>query len=225
MDPADWRVGDVIEGRYRVLRVHGNGGMGLVYRVRHLGWETDLAVKSPRRELLHDGRARERFVAEAENWVTLGLHPHVCGCHYVRTIGGIPRIFAEYVTGGSLREWIDDGRLYEGGPERATARILDLAIQIAWGLGHSHAQGLVHQDVKPANVLVDTAADGTDPVAKVTDFGLAARAGELQRRSARVAARRSHRRGTPGPPRGAARRRGRPVGGRPPFRPGPPGTG
>ncbi|MFB4303286.1 WD40 repeat domain-containing serine/threonine-protein kinase [Actinomadura sp. NTSP31] len=163
-----WRVGDVIDGRYRVTRVHEHGGMGLVYRVRHLTWGIDLAVKSPRPAALADAAGRARFVAEAENWVSLGLHPNVCGCHYVRTLDGIPRVFAEYVPGGSLHEWIEDGRLYEGGPARALERILDVAVQTAWGLEHAHGRGLVHQDVKPANVLLH--ADGT---VKVTDFGLA----------------------------------------------------
>ncbi|MDL4813708.1 protein kinase domain-containing protein [Actinomadura opuntiae] len=163
-----WRVGDVVDGRYRVTRVHEHGGMGLVHRVRHLTWGIDLAVKSPRPEAIADAAGRARFVAEAENWVSLGLHPNVCGCHYVRTLDGVPRVFAEYVPGGSLNEWIDDGRLYEGGPARALERILDVAVQTAWGLEHAHGRGLVHQDVKPANILLH--ADGT---VKVTDFGLA----------------------------------------------------
>ncbi|MFJ9773939.1 WD40 repeat domain-containing serine/threonine protein kinase [Kitasatospora sp. NPDC101157] len=171
-----WRVGDVIEGRYEVLKVHQQGGMGLVHRVRHRAWGIDLAVKSPRPELLRDDRARERFVAEAEHWVSLGLHPHVCSCHYVRMVDGLPRVFAEYVTGGSLSDWIHDGRLYEGGEVRSVARILDFSVQVAWGLEHAHTRGLVHQDVKPANVLLDpvsNGAGGLDVVAKVTDFGLA----------------------------------------------------
>ncbi|WP_436497003.1 WD40 repeat domain-containing serine/threonine protein kinase [Actinokineospora sp. HUAS TT18] len=162
-----WRVGDVVDGRYEVTRVHEHGGMGLVYRVRHLEWGTDLAVKCPRPELFRTDDDRERFVAEAEAWVSLGLHPNVCGCHYVRTLGGVPRVFAEYVTGGSLREWIDDRRLYEGG----LPLIVSLAIQAAWGLEHAHSRGLVHQDVKPANVLL--AVSGSAVTAKVTDFGLA----------------------------------------------------
>ncbi|MBS2550595.1 protein kinase [Catenulispora sp. NL8] len=184
--PALWQVGDVVAGQYRVTRIHERGGMGLVYRVRHLGWDTDLAVKCPRPELFASAADQERFVAEAETWVSLGLHPNICGCHYVRVLGGIPRVFAEYVEGGSLREWIDDGRLYagggspggpggpgaSGGPDRATARILDLAIQTAWGLHHAHERGLVHQDVKPANVLIAVGPDG-EVTAKVTDFGLA----------------------------------------------------
>lgn len=166
-------MGDRIADLYDVREVHEQGAMGLVYRVRHLGWDVDLAVKSPRPDLFATEPDKQRFIREAETWVSLGLHPHVCACHYVRTLAGAPRVFAEYVDGGSLRDWIDDGRLYEGGPEHALARVLDLAIQTAWGLAHAHDHAVVHQDVKPANVLL--ARDGT---AKVTDFGLA-RASEL----------------------------------------------
>ncbi|MFC9243304.1 protein kinase [Streptomyces sp. NPDC057136] len=166
--PPHWPTGMVVDGRYRVERMHGHGGMGLVYRVRHQIWDTDLAVKCPRPEWFQNPADKQRFVTEAETWVSLGLHPHVCSCYYVRTIDGIPCVFAEYVEGGSLADWIANGRLYEGGPSAALARILDLAIQTAWGLAHAHGRGLVHQDVKPGNVLV--AEDGT---AKVTDFGLA----------------------------------------------------
>ncbi|MFF4924114.1 WD40 repeat domain-containing serine/threonine-protein kinase [Kitasatospora sp. NPDC001261] len=166
--PAPWSVGEVVADQYRVLRVHTEGGMGVVYRVRHLEWDVDLAVKCPRPELFGTPEQQERFVREAETWVSLGLHPHVCGCHYVRVLDGLPRVFAEYLPGGSLREWIDDRRLYAGGPAESTARILRLAVEAAWGLRHAHGRGLVHQDVKPANVLLDL--DGT---AKVTDFGLA----------------------------------------------------
>ncbi|MGW2936543.1 WD40 repeat domain-containing serine/threonine protein kinase [Streptomyces sp. NPDC001156] len=165
---SGWRVGERVLGLYDVTAVHGEGGMGLVHRVRHLGWGLDLAVKSPRPELLRGPADRERFVREAETWVDLGLHPHVCACHYVRTVAGVPRVFAEYVDGGSLRAWIDDRRLHRGSPEEVLARMLDIAIQMAWGLAHAHQRGVVHQDVKPGNVLL-----GADGVAKITDFGLA----------------------------------------------------
>ncbi|MEV0645626.1 protein kinase [Phytomonospora sp. NPDC050363] len=178
--PPRWGVGDVIDGRYEVTAVHEDGGMGLVYRARHRSWATDLAVKSPRPEMFANPADREMFVAEAEAWVSLGLHPNVCGCHYVRLLDGVPLVFAEYVPGGSLRQHIIDRRLYAGGEPAASARVLDLAVQIAWGLQHAHDNGLVHQDVKPANVLIDGA--GT---AKVTDFGLArARAGSGRHRDA-----------------------------------------
>ena len=163
-----WRVGNLVADLYRVLDIHGEGAMGLVYRVRHVGWDVDLAVKSPRAKWFRGDEDRERFVREAQTWVELGAHPHVCTCYYVRTIDGVPRVFAEYVTGGSLKSRIDDGSLYEGAPREALERILDIAVQVAWGLAYTHGQGVVHQDVKPGNVLL-----GKDGTARIIDFGIA----------------------------------------------------
>jgi WD40 repeat protein/serine/threonine protein kinase len=169
-----WRIGEVIDGRYEVTALHEHGGMGLVYRVRHLAWDIDLAVKSPRPDRFGSPEDRQRFIAEAETWVSLGLHPHVCNCYYVRVLDGVPRVFAEYVPGGSLHEWISDRRLYAGDPTEVLARILDVAVQTAWGLDHAHSHGLVHRDVKPANVLLDTEdTEERSVTAKVTDFGMA----------------------------------------------------
>ncbi|WP_053198011.1 protein kinase domain-containing protein [Streptomyces viridochromogenes] len=165
---AVWSPGDTVAGLYEVRAVLGQGMMGVVHRVRHLAWDTDLAVKTPLPDVLVSQADKERFVREAETWVSLGLHPHVCNCYYVRTLGGVPRVFTEYLYGGSLRDWIDDRRLYRGSSRKVLARVLDIAIQMAWGLEHSHRHGVVHQDVKPANVILDT--EGT---ARVTDFGLA----------------------------------------------------
>jgi WD40 repeat protein len=86
----------------------------------------------------------------------------------VRTVDDFPHTFAELIDGGSLKDWIDGGQLYEGGKEKSLERILDIAIQFAWGLAYAHEKGLVHQDVKPGNVLMTL-----DGVVKVTDFGLA----------------------------------------------------
>ena len=174
--PVEWDIGDVILDLYEVKHVHEGGGMGLVYRVHHRNWDIDLAVKSPRKNFFRTEGDKENFVHECETWINLGLHPNTASCFYVRTLGGIPRVFAEYIEGGSLKEWINNRKLYEGSQEEILARILDVAIQFAWGLQFAHEKGLVHQDVKPANVLMTP--DGT---AKVTDFGLAkarARAGE-----------------------------------------------
>jgi WD40 repeat protein/serine/threonine protein kinase len=167
-DAGGWRPGDVILDLYEVREVFTSGGMGLVYRVRHRGWNVDLAVKCPRPEFFRHEQDKENFELEAETWVKLGLHTHTVTCYYVRRLGGIPHVFAEYVSGGSLAEWIRTRRLYTGGPEEALRRVLDIAIQFAWGLQHAHEQGLVHRDVKPGNVLLTGAG-----VAKVTDFGMA----------------------------------------------------
>lgn len=172
--PAIWHVGDVILDLYEVKEVFASGGMGLVYRVHHQGWDIDLAVKSPRPEYFQTEAQKENFIREAETWMNLGLHPNIVGCFYVRTLGGVPCIFAEYVGDGSLADWIRERRLYEEGPllfkkdmARSLERILDIAIQFALGLHYAHEHGLIHQDVKPANVMI------SGKLAKVTDFGLA----------------------------------------------------
>lgn len=166
--PAVWNVGDVILDLYEVKQVHEGGGMGLVYRVHHREWGADMAVKCPRPDYFKSEAQKEKFVRECLAWVGLGRFEHVVTCFYVRTLGGIPRVFAEYVHAGSLQEWIADQRLYEGDPQFALRRILDIAIQFAWGLEYAHQQNLIHQDVKPANLLITK--NGT---AKVSDFGLA----------------------------------------------------
>jgi WD40 repeat protein/serine/threonine protein kinase len=159
---VSWRPGDVVLGLYEVAGVLGEGGMGRVYRVRHRGWGLDLAVKIPLPSVLEARGGADLFEREAETWVNLGLHPHVVTCHYVRRLDGLPLVFAEYADGGSLHDAIRAGHL------ASADRVLDVAIQFAWGLQHAHEQGLVHRDVKPANVMLTS-----EGLAKVTDFGLA----------------------------------------------------
>jgi WD40 repeat protein/serine/threonine protein kinase len=158
----DWKPGEIVLGLYEVLGVLGEGGMGRVYRVRHHGWGLDLAVKAPLPQVLEAAGGADLFEREAETWVNLGLHPHVVTCHYVRRAFEQPLVFAELVDGGSLLDAIRERRL------KSAEAMIDVALQAAWGLHHAHEHGLVHRDVKPANVLL--AGDGT---AKVTDFGLA----------------------------------------------------
>jgi hypothetical protein len=171
--PDEWKVGDRLLNLYEVTGILGTGGFGQVYKVLHTGWNISLAVKTPQAEQLEKIGGVENFIREAETWVKLGLHPHIVTCFYVRKLGKSPRVFAEFVGGGSLHDWIygKDGespKLYEGGNAESFKRILDIAIQFAWGLHYSHEQGLIHQDVKPGNTMMT--ADGT---VKVTDFGLA----------------------------------------------------
>jgi len=138
-----WRIDDVIDDLYEVREVIESGGMGVVHRVHHRGWNMDLAVKTPRPELVSSPQRMADFETEAETWVGLGLHPNIAACVYVRRIVGLPRVFAEWVDGGSLHDAIQLRRLYYGRAEEVLARILDVAIQFAWGLDYAHSQGLI----------------------------------------------------------------------------------
>ncbi len=141
--------------------------MGKVFRVHHTTWNVDLAMKQPHAKLFETEAQKQNFIRECEAWINLGLHPHIVSCYYVREIDGTPNIFAEWMDGGSLAHWIRSEKLYEG-DDNVLERILDIAIQFAWGLDYAHEQGLIHQDVKPDNVLLTSDGD-----IKVADFGIA----------------------------------------------------
>ena len=166
-----WNVGDLILGVYEVKPIaegvpHAAGGVGVVHRIYHREWDMDLAVKSPKPQFFQTEHGKKSYEQEAQTWIELGLHPNIVTCYLVRRISGIPRLFAEFVPDGSLRDWIIDGRLYHGGRGAALLRILNIAIQFAWGLDHAHRQARLHLDVKPANVMM------SGETAKVSDFGL-----------------------------------------------------
>ena len=171
--PVEWERGDVVLDTYEVVGALGEGAMGKVYLVHHLGWEQDLAVKVVRPELLRTRRVVQSFLSEIESWINLGVHPNVVSCYYVRTLNEIPCIFVDHVDGGSLSDWIHGRRkeppkLYRGKPKAVVARILDIAIQAARGLHAAHETGLMHLDVRPANILITG-----EGAAKLTDFALA----------------------------------------------------
>lgn len=163
--PAVWHTGDVILDLYEVKDVFWPGAKGLVYRVHHREWNIDLAVKSPRETPFDTEKNTKDFVEAADSWVGLGLFPHIVSCYYLRMLGGIPRLFLEFIEEGSLHDRIQTRKLYEGGKEESLKRILDIAIQFGWGLNHAHEHNLIHQDVKPSNVMMT--ADG---IAKVKGF-------------------------------------------------------
>jgi len=159
--PTEWRIGDTILGVYEVVGVLGEGGFGKVYRVHHRGWNADLAVKTLRSELAKDEAERASFIRECNLWVDLGLHPNIVSCYYVRELGGLPRVFAEYMDRGSLRSLLKKGAL--DWPD-----ILDIGIQALDGLDYAHEKRLIHLDMKPENLLLSS-----EGAVKVTDFGLA----------------------------------------------------
>ncbi len=161
----EWKVGDLIDSRYEVLGEAGRGGMGVVYRIRHREWNVEMAVKTPLPAMIRNEASRARFYREAQAWVDLGMHPNIVQCWYVRELEGLPRVFADYLSGGSLKDWFKTGRIGPG--EKNWGRIIDLIVQAADGLGFAHEAGMVHRDVKPGNMLMT--AEGQ---LCVTDFGL-----------------------------------------------------
>ena len=167
-----WEPGQLLLNDFEVQQVLGQGGMGKVYLVRSRTTGMRFAVK--RAKGLSE-RERRNFLAELQTWIDLPEHPNLVPCRFFRTVGDEVLIFAEYVEGGSLKDWIDSRELYEGGAEKALERILDTAIQFAWGLHCVHELGLVHQDVKPGNVMMEKDAQVAVQGLKVrlTDYGLA----------------------------------------------------
>ena len=151
-------------GRYVIERPLGSGGMGVVLAARDPQLERTVALKLVR---IHDRtpaaieRARERLVAEARAMARLD-HPNVVTVHEIVEDDGELVIVMERVDGADLGTWLAEAP--RSRPERLRA-ILDAGR----GLAASHAAGLVHRDVKPANILVDRAGR-----ARLTDLGLAA---------------------------------------------------
>ncbi|HOG01929.1 MAG TPA: serine/threonine-protein kinase [Clostridia bacterium] len=160
--------GAVILDTYTVETDAIEGGMGSVWRVHHKGWNVDLAMKRPQPQCFSTEKSKADFIHECEAWISLGLHPNIVSCYYVREIGGTPTIFSEWMDGGSLESAIHKDTLYAGSEAEQQERLLDIAIQFARGLHYAHEAGLIHQDVKPDNLLLTKEGE-----AKVADFGLA----------------------------------------------------
>ena len=155
--------GKVIGG-YRVNELISRGGMGLVYRVTHVALNRIYALKVLDPALADDEQFRERFRREMRTAASLN-DPNIVGIHYAGEDEGLLFFVMDYVTGTDLRQVLmKDGAIE---PERA----VELLEQFASALDAAHRRGLVHRDVKPANILI-TVRDGQEH-AYLTDFGLA----------------------------------------------------
>ena len=154
---------------YRIESVLGRGGMGVVYLAEHLGLGRKVALKVLAPDLAEDERFRERFVRESRLAASLE-HPNVVPIHEAGDVDGVLYIAMRYVEGTDLRALLhQDGALE---PQRAAA----IVGQVAGALDAAHERGLVHRDVKPANVLIAKAMGSTSSEhAYLSDFGLTKR--------------------------------------------------
>ncbi|MDT0398675.1 MULTISPECIES: protein kinase domain-containing protein [Streptomyces] len=164
-DDSAWSAGSTVLGEFVVERPLGQGGFGAVVLAVSRRTGDRYAVKRVHRD---DPVEQGRFLTEAQRWIGLPPHPHITPCHFTRTVGSQLAVFSEYVAGGSLADWIADGRLYAGAGRERLRTVLRIAVEAAWGLAAAHAHGLLHLDTKPGNVLLTGSG-----AARITDFGLA----------------------------------------------------
>lgn len=161
LEPMEERLpGTMLAGKYKIIEILGRGGMGIVYKAEDTKLRRHVALKFLPPELIQDEEARERFVLEARSAAALA-HPNICTIHEIDEEDSRSFIAMECVEGQSLKEQIKQGSL---GVEAA----LDVATQVVEALGEAHKEGIVHRDIKSANIMITSKGQ-----AKVMDFGLA----------------------------------------------------
>ena len=156
----DLTPGTELAEKYRIAEVVGRGGMGVVYRAEDTQLKRNVALKFLPSELVSEKEARERFVLEAQAAAALS-HPNICTIHEINREEDRSFISMEYVEGKSLRAKIEEGPL-------ELEEALDISVQIAEGLEEAHKKGIIHRDIKSANIMVTDKGQ-----AKIMDFGLA----------------------------------------------------
>jgi len=160
--PALVGLAEALDGRYRLERELGRGGMGVVYLARELRLERQVALKVLPPELARSPELRERFLREARTAAQLS-HPNIVPIHHADETGGFAFFAMGFVDGETLADHIKSrGRLSPA----ETVRILREA---AWALAYAHARGVIHRDIKPENVMLERATGRV----LVTDFGIA----------------------------------------------------
>jgi serine/threonine protein kinase len=152
--------GSVFAGKYRIVEEIGQGGMGIVYKAEDIKLKRCVALKFLPPHLADWAELKERFLIEAQAAAALS-HPNICVIHEIGESDERPYIAMEYVEGETLRDKIKKGPLK---PEEALA----ITSQVAAGLVDAHRKGIIHRDIKSANIMVTEKGQ-----AKVMDFGLA----------------------------------------------------
>jgi serine/threonine protein kinase len=149
-------------GPYRVRKLLGQGGMGMVFLAEDLQLERPVALKVLLPDRAANSEARQRFVREAKAAAQL-KHDHIVTIYQVGEDNGVCWLAMEYLEGESLDDWLAPGR------RPNLSAILRMAREVAEGLSAAHERQLVHRDIKPANVWIERSTGR----AKILDFGLA----------------------------------------------------
>lgn len=166
-------AGTVLEGKYRLEKQLGAGGMGQVFRAEHETIERTVAIKVLHKDLAADDSVRQRFEREAKAIARL-KHRNCVMLYEFGFSEDIEALFAvfEYVEGESLEHWI--------GRQLPIADVIEIGAQVAAGMEHAHEQSIVHRDLKPENIMVVSSDDEGSDV-KVLDFGIARIVGDDDR--------------------------------------------
>jgi len=165
ISPAILNEGSLVGGKYKIISEIGSGGMGIVYKAEDTKLRRTVALKFLPPELSRHPEARERFMREAHAAAALD-HPHIGTIFEVGEHEDTGFIAMAYIEGQSIREKVSKQPL---GVEEA----VDIAIQVTEGLEEAHSKGIIHRDVKSANIMVTEKGQ-----AKIMDFGLAKVAGQ-----------------------------------------------
>lgn len=164
-----FNAGDVV-GQYKIEKVLGQGGMGVVYLAQHTALKKKFAIKVLPAHLALEKSFVARFKREAEMVARL-KDAHIVNVTDFGESNGKLYLVLEYVDGGTLEDWFKSHQGKDGGmPAAEVARI---TAQVLKGLSHAHKAGIIHRDLKPANVLMEKTGE-----AKISDFGLARVAAE-----------------------------------------------
>jgi ABC-type branched-subunit amino acid transport system substrate-binding protein/predicted Ser/Thr protein kinase len=147
---------------YRVVRLLGQGGMGLVFQAVDTQLERPVALKVMKPDLAQNAASRQRFVREARAMAAVRSE-HIVTIHQVGEANGVVFMAMELLPGEPLDDWLAHGQ------RASVAQILDLGLQCAKALDAAHRSGLIHRDIKPANIWLEEATGRV----KILDFGLA----------------------------------------------------